>query len=248
MDTKSKSITIEVVEKKFDLSERSITSYISKTTVDRGRDIVNPKGLNEKNYRKNPIVLFNHDYDKPIGKNLWNKKESDGVLAKTQFATTLFADDIMLLNKEGVLNAWSIGFIPEKWTIDEKQEVMTFDEWELLEYSSVSVPMNPDAINNAYGMVKSDLAQNYFKQVLEENEIKKDLASMKDEIEKLKSVNEELKKLLEKDDLSDLEKAEKNILELQNEIEKIKKKMVGTLGNEKLLTEIAKQVTGDVSR
>src|SRR3989304_5446049 len=148
-------LTIEHQEKKIDVQERSITHYISKKSVDRIGDIVLPDSIDDKNYKKNPIVLFNHHGDLPIGKSLWRKPDLDGVLAKTQFGTTPTADDVYQLNKEGILNGWSIGFIPRKWEFNEKDKVTTFTDIELLEYSSVSVPMNQDAVSEGLKMVKS---------------------------------------------------------------------------------------------
>ena len=54
------------VEKEISANERSITQYVSTHSVDRDNDIVLAKGIDLKNYRKNPVVLFNHQRALPI--------------------------------------------------------------------------------------------------------------------------------------------------------------------------------------
>lgn len=239
----------EILEKSVDDAERSIKQYISTTTLDRGKDIMLPKGLDETNYRKNPVVLFNHNKDLVIGRNLWLKKESDGVLAKTQFANTPFADDIYILNKEGCLNAWSIGFMPRKWDFDQEKGITTYTDWELLEYSSVSVPMNQDAVNTAKAMVKSDMAKNLFEKQEMTVEIKNLLLSFPKDIERLDSLIKELDaKIEDKDWYESMETVERKIFELNEEIKELKKKLetktLGSLGEHK--SEIEKAISGEL--
>lgn len=245
MELDKKTLNLLVVEKQLNADERSITSYVSKITVDRGGDVVEPKGLDDTNYRKNPIVLFNHNYDAPIGRNLWLKKEKEGVLAKTQFAKTLFADDIFQLVKEGVLNAYSIGFIPKTWEWDQENEIMTFKEWELLEYSIVSVPMNPDAVNDSIKMVKSDTAKELLLKQLEQDEIKKTIESLVNENKELRTLIQELSEKIENPDFSHLEELEKDILKIQNQIEK---KTVESLDVEAIKKNLNEVIVGELSR
>lgn len=239
----------EILEKEINHEERSIKQYISTTSLDRGKDIMLPKGLDESNYRKNPVVLFNHNKDLIVGKNLWLKKESDGVLAKTQFANTPFADDIYILNKEGCLNAWSIGFMPRKWDYDQEKQITTYIDWELFEYSSVSVPMNQDAVNTAKAMVKSDMAKGLFEKQEMTVEIKSLLLSFPKDIERLDNLYKKLfAKIEEKDWLESMEKAENEILELKKEIKEINNKIttktLGSLGDKK--AEIEKAISGEL--
>ena len=175
---------------------------------------------------------------------MWLQVEDDGMLAGTKFATTPFADDIYQLNVEKVLNAWSIGFIPKKWEYDEKSEITTYTDLELLEYSSVSLPMNQDAVTEGLKMVKSDFVKNILidqKQTIENQKI---LTELKDEIAQLKVLYDKLQEHLDRDDIGDLEKAEKDILELKKQVNNL---LVGTSGNKKVLDEVLHEITGDVS-
>jgi hypothetical protein len=182
-----------------------------------------------------------------VGKSLWRKSDGDGVLAKTQFANTPFADDVYQLNKEGVLNAWSIGFIPRKWEFDEKGKITTFTDIELLEYSSVSVPMNQDAVTEGIKMCKTFEVKELLNKQIEESKMTQEILSFKKELKDLKDLVNERSELLSKDYLEDLEKAERRILELEKEIKLIKDKLsVGTLDKKAFIKEVTSLI-GDVS-
>lgn len=142
--------------------ERSIIHYISTNDKDRGGDIVDPEGMDDKDFAKSPSVWYNHNYRYdnnaiPIAKSLWRKKESNGVLTKTNFATTLFADDIYELHKGNFIESWSIGWQPRfdaqgnvvKGAVEynEKTNVTYINLWDLLEYSSAPIAMNPNALD-----------------------------------------------------------------------------------------------------
>jgi HK97 family phage prohead protease len=153
-----------VIEKSFSDKDMTITHYISTVTPDRFGDIVNPFGMDADNFRKNPIVLFGHSHNarsNVIGKNIALFPDDFGVKAITKFADTPSGKDLYILNREGYLNAWSIGFIPKKsktqnTTINNQPGTYNIiDEWELLEYSSVAIPANPDALNLMMKEIKS---------------------------------------------------------------------------------------------
>lgn len=243
----TKTLTIDSEEKEFDRSKRSITHWISKKSVDRGGDIVLPEGIKTNNYKKNPIVLFNHHPFYPIAHNGWLKTKDDGKLAFTEFSTTPFADDIFQLNVEKVLNGWSIGFIPNKWDFDEKSKTTTFTDIELLEYSSVSLPMNQDAVTEGLKMVKSDVVKNILSEARENFEIKSIVNSLKDEIKSLKENYGALKEHSDSSILKDVEKLEVEMLEFKNQVNRILKSMEIS-GNDKAFKEILNLVrAGDIS-
>lgn len=148
---------INITIKESDDKERTITAIGSKETVDRDGDILMIKGVNTKNYKKNSVVLLNHNYhDFPIGKAVGKKVWVDGdeLKFKIQFASeeeNPKAEQAYKLFKGGYLNAFSLGFIPnyEKTEYPEKHKKgarRIFHEAELLEISAVSVPANQDAL------------------------------------------------------------------------------------------------------
>ena len=152
---------------KINKSERSTVDYISTKAVDRDGDIVVPNGAILDHYRKNPVVLFGHNYnDLPIGKSLWIKKDEKGLISKTQYAKHQKAEDIFQYRSDGFPMAKSIGFIPlsvveeadfdgldlkalELTKEDLKGASRVYPEWLMLEYSDVPVPSNPEALQLA---------------------------------------------------------------------------------------------------
>ena len=136
--------------------ERTIVARVSTNDRDRDGEIVEPKGIDLKDFQANPVLLWAHNYSTPpVGKALWSKTDENGLICKFQFAQTQFAEDIYQLYKGGYLRAFSIGFIP----VDYDSKSKTFNKISLLEVSAVPVPANQSAlVMEAYakGIVTSE--------------------------------------------------------------------------------------------
>ena len=100
------------------------------------------------NFKKNPIILFNHNYDEPIGRAVEITSEEDGLNLKAEITDP----KIVKLISKGVLNAFSVGFIPKDLDYDRVNGGFVIKSAELLEVSVVSVPANQEAI---FSQVKS---------------------------------------------------------------------------------------------
>lgn len=154
-----KNFTAEV--KEFNDVELSITHFISTERIDRGGDVMMADGMKTLG---RPVVLMAHGYSQmgsePIAKpvKLWKDsfKGNKGIAAKTKFydGSHLTPPDstgrrLYEKAKEGYLVNWSIGYIPLKWNFETLKgvEIRRVTEWDLLEYSPVGVPMNPDCQN-----------------------------------------------------------------------------------------------------
>lgn len=243
------------VEQKADDKEQSITHFISTPDLDRGGDIVDPHGVDDTDFNKSGTVLFNHNYNFPVAKNLWLKKQDDGVLAKTKFGSTPMAKDIFTLHKEGILNSWSIGFMIDH----EKQHAAEWKDGKfyinflkLFEYSSVSVAMNPNAIDTVKSMVKSIQIKEEFERLDEEEKVKaailgysKELAELREYIKGLAELNAALGNFKTIDAAFTDIKAE--IKTLSEKIATNAVKDAGeTVGTKKLVTIDLKSLAGDI--
>lgn len=128
---------------------RRLTVRISTNSVDRSGDIVQPQGAVLDNYIKNPIVAQFHNYSKPaIAKTIDIQTTDAGIMATLEFppeGTYADADVLYELYKGGFMQAWSIGFIPLEYK-DLATGGREYLRWELLEYSAVLVPDNPEAL------------------------------------------------------------------------------------------------------
>ena len=148
---------METIRKAFEASEikqvdensRSLLVKISTKSPDRYGDEMNPAGVKLENYFKNPVVAAFHRYDEPaIGRTKSIKTTDDGVIAEVEFTpvgVNPIADQLFEMYKQGFMNAWSIGFTSDDYTT-KQDNGRVFNTWELLEYSAVLVPANPEAL------------------------------------------------------------------------------------------------------
>jgi hypothetical protein len=152
--------------------ERSDVSWISTENPDRDCEVVLAKGMNDSQFKLNPIVTMQHAYYlPPVGKSLWRKVVKDGdlrgVKAKTQYPArpadweagrSWPADVAFSLVRSDLLRGKSIGFLPTKVHSPEAREVdkngwqkvdLVIDEWLLLEYACTFLPAQQNAIVEA---------------------------------------------------------------------------------------------------
>jgi hypothetical protein len=148
----------------FDVETRTISHVISRESSDRAGDIVRVAGWDFRNFEKNPVVMWAHDYARPpIGTNKGLSIVGKNVKAKTQFDVADFAQEIAGLYERDVMRAWSVGFRPRAWEpiLDDREMILGFEytDQELLEYSAVPIGMHPDALGNAVknGLVRLTL-------------------------------------------------------------------------------------------
>lgn len=142
------------VDKKADgLDEGQIPMNFVTDSLDRDSEVLMPKGAQLKNYRKNPVYLWAHNWFEdlpPIGKVSKIKVDSESFRGIVDFdLNDDFAAMIYDKYKNGFLNASSIGFIPiavDATPVHEGQQGVTFTKYEVLENSGVPVPSNPDAL------------------------------------------------------------------------------------------------------
>lgn len=141
------------------VSDGPIEFVLSDATPDRYGDVIDPEGWVLDNFKKNPIALFNHRSDFPIGR--WeNLKIGDkGLVGNLRMApegTSERIDELRALINAGILRAVSVGFMPlESKSIKNGAGQYIGEEYlkqELIETSLVSVPANPNAVQLAKSM------------------------------------------------------------------------------------------------
>lgn len=134
----------------------TIDFTLTSKTVDRDGEVILPAGVRLDNFRKNPVFLWAHSRKDPsIGRVI---PESIRVTENDLTATVEFdLDDpfaklIFGKYRKKHLNAGSISFLPLQFDkpILENQPGSTFTEIELLEFSAVPVPSNPQALAKEY--------------------------------------------------------------------------------------------------
>jgi HK97 family phage prohead protease len=137
-------------------AERSVDFAISTGALDRYNSTIAVKGWQLANYSKNSVVLWAHDDSIPaIARAETTRIDGDRLRSRAVFAdrdTHPLADTIFRLVKAKFINAASVGWIPLKWQfVDEEGRGFGIDylEQELLEWSVVNIPANPECLVEA---------------------------------------------------------------------------------------------------
>lgn len=136
------------------------TFIASTEAVDRYGDIIVADGWDLRNFKKNPIALWQHNASQPIG-NWEDVRVEDGALVArlnmVKPGVSSIADMLRGMVENRVLRAVSVGFMPKAMepitdTKGNPTGGYRFTKSELLEISLVSVPANPEALSVAKSM------------------------------------------------------------------------------------------------
>lgn len=124
---------------------------LSDETVDRMDDVIAADGWDVTNFKENPVALFAHNQELPIGKWKNIRVENKALRAELELAeagTSPRIDEMRSLIAQGILRATSVGFRAHerKPREDSKNGGIHFLKQELLEASIVAVPANPAAL------------------------------------------------------------------------------------------------------
>ena len=130
---------------------------IAANELSRNGDELNLRGINFTNYRKNPVVLWAHDSYQgiPIAKTLKIGHDDQGrIEADFEFnAADEFAARVENAWNGGFIRGASIRYMPTKVVEvrgkNGEVERVRIEESELLEWSLVPVPADPDSVRAA---------------------------------------------------------------------------------------------------
>jgi hypothetical protein len=152
---------------------RCEVSWITAQAPDRAGDVVLARGMDDSHFQLNPVVTWNHHYDRPpVGRSLWRRRVRDGTLAGVK-AKTVYPprpanwsqpswppDDAFALIQSGLLLGKSIGFFPLEVRAPTAQELEqpgwqgvrnVIEKWLLAEYACCVLPMQPHAVVEEIG-------------------------------------------------------------------------------------------------
>jgi len=148
--------------------ENRIIERITTTeTPDRDGDIVRCKGIDNKNYRMNPVVLFAHNKsDFPVGRSIkeWIDEFIKGwrswdLYLDNTVDTTGKSDLVFRMVNAGAMTGGSIGFLPKANGFkcnhtEEEKRILGLGKYgveylavEKIEHSVCSVPANAEALS-----------------------------------------------------------------------------------------------------
>lgn len=148
-----------------------IAGMASTNGTDRVGDVIETEawtkgGLN--NYLNNPVILFNHDYNQPIGRAIALETNDKGLQLKAKIAKS--AGHVGELIKEGVLGAFSVGFRVKDAEYMTETDGYKIKDAELLEVSVVTVPANQAATFSLAKSFSSVEEYEAFKKSFNEND------------------------------------------------------------------------------
>ena len=126
-----------------------IAGYANTTDKDRTGDIVTAQAWSKgiENYRKNPVLLYQHKHDCPIGRVDKVTVDRKGLFVEANIsAAAEKLHSVHSLIKDGALKSFSVGFRVNDGKYDHKTDSMTITDVELLEISVVSVPANQESL------------------------------------------------------------------------------------------------------
>ena len=139
-----------------------IKGSASTNALDRAGDVIEAEAWTKgglENFKGNPIILFNHDYNRPIGRATGLEVTDKGLDISARISKA--AGDIKDLVKDGVLGAFSVGFRVKDADYMTETDGYKIKDAELFEVSVVSVPCNQGA---TFSLAKSfDSMEDYNK-------------------------------------------------------------------------------------
>ena len=209
---------MEVLKKIFEskiksAEDGSIEVTISTKAKDIYGDIVEPKGCIFENFLNNPVITFAHDYHSiPIGKAEGITINDEEVLSKVRFApqeVNPIAPYVKNAYEQGFMKAWSIGFSPiDKEPLIGEDGVQTgwrYTKWELLEFSAVPIPANPETGTHLKGLLEEvqkyedgEYQEEESEKVLDEKKITEEKLTLKELFDRVISCWDELQVIGEK--------------------------------------------------
>ena len=155
-----------------------IAGYANTIVKDRAGDVVTAqawaKGV--ENYRRNPVLLYQHKHENPIGRVEKITVDKKGIFVEAAVSEAAEKNHgVQTLIKDGALKSFSVGFRVKDGKYNREDDSMTITDVELLEISVVSVPCNQDSL---FSIRKSFDSENDYKEFVksfedaDENEIK----------------------------------------------------------------------------
>ena len=133
-----------LIEKASKLSDGEVEFVVSTNAWDAHGERINVDGIDIKDFKKNPVVLWGHDgFNLPIAKATKVWKESGKLMARAKFyLKDEFASKVYNYILDGYLNAVSIGGMVQEWGEDG----ITISKMLMKEFSVVSIPANQEAL------------------------------------------------------------------------------------------------------
>lgn len=151
--------------------------------VDRDNEIVSVAGIDLEDFLKNPIVLFNHEWEKPFGTITNIVKDQQGLLVTAEIHRLSSLEGEFEAVAKGILKAFSVGFQALEYRYLDN-DVVEITKSRLLEVSVVSIPSNASSLFQVIGTKSLNMNKDALKYALEANSIKNTTSSKTIDVQK----------------------------------------------------------------
>lgn len=159
--------------------KRIIERIVTTEAPDRDGDIIRAAGIDNKQYRDEPVVMFAHNKeDFPVGRSLkeWIDKKISGwrswdMYFDNDIDTTGRSDLVYRMVASGAMRGGSIGFVPLEAKYDHSEEEkkrlglgkygVEYKRINKLEHSACSIPANQEALAAGLKSLDSTLLKKY---------------------------------------------------------------------------------------
>jgi len=176
MTTKTKALAADISS-----TAKGFTAIITAETIDRDGEVLIPGGMNSATFETNPVLFWNHDYEKPVGRATSIKRREKDIVADFIFAKRpdgysgeFFPEVAAALVGQGIVKGVSVGYTSETGGTRRASEVdrkkygdgvhTVYSRWKLLEISLAPLQANPEALITAVkkGIVSPVAAKRLF--------------------------------------------------------------------------------------
>lgn len=140
----NKSLGDLTVNKALDYGQVEV--IVSNSAIDRHGESIKVEGIDIKQVKRNPVLLWGHDYTSlPIGRivKIWKSKGNLMARLELDYDIDEFADKIYKKVLRGSVNAVSIGGIVKEY---DKEDFTIIKKLEMIELSFVPVGAHQDAL------------------------------------------------------------------------------------------------------
>ena len=118
--------------------------------VDRDDEIVNTDNIDLSSYEKNPILIYNHQFDRVLGRITSITKDYKGLYVEAEVHRLKGEEAAYEAVKKGLIKSFSIGFVPKEYDI-LAGDIVQITSAELVEISLAPVQSNPEALFRVIG-------------------------------------------------------------------------------------------------
>lgn len=127
-----------------------VSGFANYNAPDDVQERLDPKSMDDSRFKKNPVMLYNHQKDYPVGDVIEYEKRDDGIfikrarISKSDVPQIKFVRDLVL---EGILKGFSVGFMGGDSEKDPQNDKGYLTKnWKWFELSIVPLPMQADSL------------------------------------------------------------------------------------------------------